>query len=106
MRYALSDAEWAASNPMLQNKPRGIPRLLCRFFEQLPPDQHAPDFAGAGADLVEFCITQQPAGGIIIDIAVAAEQLDGIERTLGRLLPGVKTGAGGILAGGLAAVAG
>jgi hypothetical protein len=27
MRYELSDAEWAAVNPMLPNKPRGIPRV-------------------------------------------------------------------------------
>src|SRR6266404_3063225 len=27
MRYELSDAEWAVSNPMLPNKPRGIPGI-------------------------------------------------------------------------------
>jgi transposase len=27
MRYELSDAEWTAVNPMLPNKPRGIPRV-------------------------------------------------------------------------------
>jgi hypothetical protein len=27
MRYALTDQGWAASSPMLPNKPRGIPRV-------------------------------------------------------------------------------
>ena len=79
---------------------------LCRFLEQLPPDQHAPDFAGAGADLVELGVAQQPPGRIVVDIAVAAEQLDGVERALRRLLGGIENGAGGVLARGLAAVAG
>src|SRR3990170_4220657 len=76
-----------------------------RFFEQLPSDQHAADFAGAGADLVELGVAQQPPGRIVVDVAVAAEQLDGVERALRRLLRGVEDRAGGILAGGLAAVA-
>jgi len=29
-----------------------------RFLEQLPPDQHAPDLAGAGADLVKLGVAQ------------------------------------------------
>src|SRR5882672_3702677 len=27
---------------------------LRRFLEQLPPDQHAPDLAGAGADFIQL----------------------------------------------------
>jgi len=27
MRYELSDGEWTAINPMLPNKPRGVPRV-------------------------------------------------------------------------------
>jgi transposase len=27
MRYQLTDFEWAAISPLLQNKPRGIPRV-------------------------------------------------------------------------------
>jgi transposase len=27
MRYELTDSEWAASKPMLPNKPRGVPRV-------------------------------------------------------------------------------
>src|ERR1700730_14416196 len=65
---------------------RRSPRLL----ENLPPDQHAADFAGPGADLVELGVTQQPAGGKIIDIAVAAKTLDGFERHPGGALGGVE----------------
>jgi hypothetical protein len=36
---------------------------LRHFLEQLPADQHATDFAGAGADLVELGVTQQPSVG-------------------------------------------
>jgi transposase len=27
MRYELTDSEWAAIEPMLRNKPRGVPRV-------------------------------------------------------------------------------
>ena len=52
---------------------------LRSFLEQLPPDQHAADFAGAGTNLVELGVAQQTPRGIVVDIAVAAEQLDGVE---------------------------
>ena len=75
--------------------------------EQLAADQHAADFAGAGADLVELGVAQQPPGRIIVDVAVAAEQLDGVERASQVAALGAKRmRAGGILAGRLAAVAG
>src|ERR1700676_5167547 len=45
-----------------------------RFLEQFAPYQHAPDFAGAGADLVNLGVPQQPPRWIVVDIAVAAEQ--------------------------------
>src|ERR671926_98533 len=51
-------------------------RKLRRLVEPLAADQHAADFGGAGADLVELCVTQQTTGGIVVDVAVAAEQLD------------------------------
>ena len=41
--------------------------------EQLAADQHAADFAGAGADLVELGVAQQAAGRVVVDVAVAAE---------------------------------
>src|ERR1700676_2378222 len=33
-----------------------------RLLEQLPPHKHAPDFAGAGPDLVKLGVPQQPVG--------------------------------------------
>src|SRR5262249_34646218 len=77
-----------------------------RLVEQLPADQHAPDLAGAGADLVELGVAQIASGRVVVDVAVAAEQLYGIERDLGGVLGGVEDRAGGVLAGGFAAVAG
>src|SRR5215468_11063284 len=78
------------------------PRLLIN----LPPDQHAADFARPGADLVELGVAQQTAGGEIVDVAVSAEALDGLKRHPGCPLCGVEDGAGGVLAGDAAVVAG
>src|ERR1700692_819504 len=80
-------------------------KLVC-LVENLPPDQHAADFAGAGADLVELGVAQQAPGRIVVDVAVAAQYLHRVERDLGGALGGVEDRAGGVLAGGLAAVAG
>src|SRR6266436_7373185 len=78
------------------------PRLLIN----LPPDQHAADFARSGADLIEFGVAQQPAGREIVDVAVAAEALDRLQGHPGRPLGGVEDGAGGVFAGDAAVVAG
>src|SRR6201992_1290212 len=85
---------------------RSLASASGKFIEQLAPDQHAADFAGAGADLVELGVAQQAAGRIVVDIAIAAEQLDRVERALRRLFGSVEDGAGGVLSGGLATVAG
>ena len=69
-----------------QGSRRRLSDLSSRFREQLPADQHAPDLARAGADLVELGVAQQAAGRVVVDIAVAAEKLDGVERDRGRLL--------------------
>src|SRR4051812_10984025 len=63
---------------------------LCGLFENLPADQHAADFAGAGADLVELGVAQEPPTGEIVDIAVAAQTLDRLQRHPGRALGGVE----------------
>src|SRR5262249_11665135 len=78
---------------------------LRRLLEQLAADQHAADFAGAGADLVELGVAQQAAGRVIVDIAVAAEELDRIERDLRRLLARIQDGAGRVLPRRLALIA-
>src|SRR5690606_39266844 len=45
------------------------------FGEQLAPDQHAADLAGARADLVQLGVAPQAPGGILVDVAIAAEYL-------------------------------
>src|SRR5947209_18277417 len=62
--------------------PVGLP---C-FFEKLAAYQHAPDLAGASSDLIELRIAQVAAGGIFIDVAVAAQELYRIEREPGCIL--------------------
>ena len=49
-------------------------RIIRRFpCEQFAADQHAADFAGAGADFVQLGVAQQAPGRVVVDIAVAAE---------------------------------
>src|SRR4029077_3051783 len=61
-----------------------------RLAEQLAADQHAADFAGACADLVQLGIAQQPTRGVVVDIPVAPQRLDRLERHPGCLLRRVK----------------
>src|SRR5690554_5991531 len=82
---AISAQKW-------QFRPR---RASSRLAHDLPPDQPAADFARAGTDLVEFCVAQQAAGRVVVDIAVAAEELDGVERALGGLFGRIEDAAGG-----------
>src|SRR5579862_6713744 len=79
---------------------------LLGLLENLPPDQHAADFARSSADLVELGVAQQAAGREVIDVAVAAKTLDRFQRHPGRALGGVQNGAGGIFTRGAADVAG
>src|SRR4029453_17368762 len=48
--------------------------------EQLSPDQHAADLASPRADLIQFRIPQESARGVVVDVAVATERLDSVER--------------------------
>src|SRR3546814_8876495 len=63
-------------------------------FEQLAPEQHAPDLVGAGADGIELGVAQDASGGVFIDVAVAAQRLDALQRHLHRGLGGVQQAAG------------
>src|SRR5258706_2447653 len=74
-----------------------------RFFEELAPDQHAADLVGAGADVVELGIAEQAPRGKFVDVAVAAEGLDRVERDLHGVLGSEKKARGGVLARGAAA---
>ena len=54
----------------------------------------------------ELGITQKASGRIFIDIAIPAQQLDGIESQLGGRFGSIENGARSILAGRLSAIAG
>ena len=51
-------------------------------IKQFAAYQHAADFVGAGADCVELGIAQQAAGVVFVDVAVAAQRLDGFQGDL------------------------
>src|ERR1700674_5565286 len=74
--------------------------LSDRFFEELAPVEHAADLVGAGADVVQLRVAEQPARGKFVDVAVAAQRLDRLERDLDRVRRGEEQARGGILAGG------
>src|SRR3546814_10572016 len=57
-----------------------------RLLEQFPSDQPSPDLRRSRADLVQLRVAQQAAGRIVVDVAVAAEALDCLERHPGRPL--------------------
>src|SRR6478609_2132283 len=77
--------------------------------EQLAADQHAPDLAGAGADLVQLGVAPQPLDREVLGVADAAQRLDRLAGHPGRLLGRIEDGTGRVLAEGarmVAAVAG
>src|SRR5487761_968281 len=83
-----------------------VPYALFRVIEKLATDQHAPDLRRAGADLVELGVAPQPAGGKLVDVAIAAQALDRLARHPRRLLGRVEDRAGGVLARRQPAIAG
>ena len=46
---------------------------LLSVGEQLSTHQHASNLRGTRTDFVEFCVAQQSAGGVVIDIPVAPQ---------------------------------
>ena len=65
-----------------------------RGLEQLAADQHPPGLAGARPDLVELGVPEQAARGNVVDVAVAAQRPDRLQRHPGRLLGGEHQAAG------------
>src|SRR5579862_7922680 len=98
-------AEPSCSRPMWRAYVHVMYRL-CALGEDFAADQHAADFRGAGADLVELGVAQQAPGGVIVDVAVAAQDLHRVQCHAGGGLGGVEDRAGGVLPGRLAAIAG
>src|SRR3989344_2364976 len=79
---------------------------LFGFVEQFAADQHAANFAGAGANFIKFGVAQQAAGRVLVGIAVTTEQLDGVQGHFGGHFGGVEDHGGGVFARLLTTVAG
>ena len=60
-------------------------RASIRLGEELSADQHTADLGGPGADLHQLCIAEQASCRTVVDVAVATEDLDCLQRLLGRL---------------------
>jgi hypothetical protein len=82
-----------------------VEQRLSGFVEQFPADQHATDFAGAGANFEQLGIAQQATRGEFVDVAIATHQLNGIQRLLCGALGGKQNERSGILAAVFTAVA-
>src|SRR5690606_12900148 len=80
--------------PLPRNQGAGPARASAVALEQLPPDQHAPDFVGAGADGIQLRVAQDPPGRVLVDVAVAAQRLGAFQRDLHGRLGGVQQAAG------------
>ena len=44
-------------------------------LHKIPADEKAPDLRGSCSYLIQLGIPQQPASGVVADVAVAAQQL-------------------------------
>src|SRR4051812_42061208 len=77
-----------------------------RLLENLATDQHATNLAGAGADLVQLGVAQQPPGREFVDVAIAAEALDRFQCHPRCTLRCIEDRASGVLARRAAGVAG
>src|SRR5215831_16158782 len=75
-----------------------------RFGKELAPYQPAADLGCPCPDLVELGVAPQPPGRGFVDVAHAAQALDGFARHPGGLLGCVEDRTGGVLAGSLAAI--
>src|SRR6516225_957720 len=106
--FACATSAGASSGTSARNRQRSPcrigstrPPLIARSHrlgEQLAPDQHAADLAGAGADLVELGVAPQAAQRVLVDVAVAAEDLHALAGHPRRLLGGPEDDRGAVLA--------
>src|SRR3546814_13307927 len=69
-----------------------------RLVEQLAAYQHAADFAGAGPDFIEFGIAPQTPGGVLVDVAIAAQYLYALACHPGGFFGAVQNDGGAIFA--------
>src|SRR5260370_17949041 len=54
----------------------GVYARSSRFGKQFTPDQHAANLAGARADFIQLRIAPPTADRVLVDVTVAAENLD------------------------------
>ena len=76
------------------------------FLEQFTADQHPSYLTGACTDFIEFCVSQNSPGRVLIDVPRTPEKLNGIKRHLGSALSAVQDGPRGSLSGRLPPVTG
>src|SRR5437867_7350684 len=69
-----------------------------RFVEQLAADQHPPYLRSSGPDLVELRVAPQAPERIVVDVAIAAEDLDAFAGHPRCLLGAVQDHARAVLA--------
>src|SRR5690606_18227436 len=68
------------------------------LVEQFTTEQHAPNFAGACADLVQCCVAPDAAGRVVVDITIAPEDLNRFAGHPGSFLCGIENHTRTILA--------
>lgn len=56
-----------------QKRPAALRLGSAGLLEDLASDEPTSNLGGARADLVQLRVAQQPSGGIVVDVAVAAE---------------------------------
>src|SRR4051794_14903648 len=78
-RLQMFRAENDRDRPLAYPPPARFVRLCP---DQFPPDQHAADLVGAGADIEQLCVAHEALDRPIPGIAGAAERLDRLERYL------------------------
>src|SRR6266702_3619728 len=81
-----------------------VPRSF-RLVEDFPTDQHPSNFRSSCADLIQLRVAPQPAGGELVDVAVATQSLDRLAGHPGGLLGGIEYRARRVLARHLTSVA-
>jgi autotransporter-associated beta strand protein len=76
--------------------PRSVLAVLPANRVASRPISMRPDLVGAGADGIELGVAQDAAGGVFVDVAVAAQRLDRFQRHLHRGFGGMQQAAGGV----------
>mmetsp|Transcript_13221 Transcript_13221/g.32454 ORF Transcript_13221/g.32454 Transcript_13221/m.32454 type:complete len:90 (+) Transcript_13221:288-557(+) len=62
----------------------GMDSLLC-YLKKLASNEHSSHFARSSTNFIEFCIAQETARWIFINVSISAEGLNGFESNLGGL---------------------